>query len=258
MDNSEFESRAFANPDDSEQDFLDALQDNPQRQQFLNDIQSFNKRLSRITSSVTTPDGLSSRLKSAVDTDHSEEQTAVDTDTMVSFPRRSLQPMRLAAMAAMLVLVVGLAYSTLFGGNQPSAQELEFGQLVVNHVYAELEEINTRPGASYQQVLQTFGAVGASVASPEIMNSLKFTFAEPCSITPRNISAHLVIDGNAGAVNIIMVRSSPVNRRFRFSDERFEAVIIPMENGNLILIGDQNESFEEVQRELSDQVSWTI
>ena len=44
-----------------------------------------------------------------------------------------------------LVLAVGVTYSSLFGGNQPSAQELEFGQQVVNHVYMELDEIDSKP-----------------------------------------------------------------------------------------------------------------
>ena len=141
---------------------------------------------------------------------------------------------------------------------QPSAQELEFGQQVVNHVYMELDEINARPGASYQQVNQVFGAVGASLADQQAMSSLGISLAKPCVILPQNSSAHVVMDGNIGAVNIIVVNNSPVSQQFKFSDDRFETVVIPLENGNLILVGEKNEPFTEVKRELDDQLTWVI
>ena len=258
MDNSEFEGRAFANPDDNDQDFLDALHDNPQRQQLLDEVQSFNHRLTTITSSVAAPADLAVRLKSIATVDESQQQTSATDDQVVNFPEPKRQPKRLLAIAAVLVLAVGVTYSSLFGGNQPSAQELAFGQQVVSHVYMELDEIDARPGASYQQANQVFGAVGGSIDSPQAMINLGISLAKPCSIIPQNSSAHLVMDGNVGAVNIIVVNNSPVRQQFSFSDDRFEAVVIPMENGNLILVGEKNETFIEVQRELDDSVSWVI
>ena len=258
MDNSEFESRAFANPDDRDQDFLDALQDDPQRQQLLDEVQSFNERLTRITSGISAPGDLAERLKAVASEDGSP--IPVSDNKVVSLPARRRQPMRALAIAAALVLAVGLSYTSLFGGNQPSAQELEFGQQVVNHVYMELEEIDSRPGASFQQTNQVFGTVGGSITSPQAMNTLGVSLAKPCVIIPQNSSAHLVVDGSVGVVNIIVVNNSPVREQFSFSDDRdrFEAVVIPMENGNLILVGEKNETFAQVRRELDDNVSWVI
>ena len=258
MDNSEFESRVFANPDDQNQDFLDALQDNPQRQQLLDEVQSFNESLGRITATVAAPADMANRLKSFAVEDDSQLQPLASGNKVVSLPAQKRRPMRMVAMAAALVLAVGLTYSSLFGGNQPSAQELEFGQQVVSHVYMELEEIDSRPGASYQQVNQVFGAVGASLASQQAMVNLGVSLAKPCVIIPQNSSAHVVIDGNIGLVNIIVVNNSPVSQQFSFSDDRFETLVIPMENGNLILVGEKNETFSEVRRELDDSVSWVI
>jgi len=258
MDNSEFESRVFANPDDKDQDFLDALQDDPQRQDLLNEVQSFNDKLTRITSDVTAPGDLAARLKSVAAEDVSQKQASASDRKVVSFPERQQRPTRMLAVAAALILAVGLIFSSLFGGNQPSAQELAFGQQVVNHVYMELDEIDSRPGASYQRANQVFGAVGGAIASPQAMNNLGISLAKPCVIVPQSNSAHLVMDGNAGAVNIIVVNNSPVRQQFSFSDDRFETIVIPMESGNLILVGEKNETFAEVQSELDDNVSWVI
>ena len=258
MDNSEFESRVFANPDDKDQDFLDALQDNPQRQQLLDEVQSFNENLTRITSRVVAPADIATQLKSVAAEQETQTQDSTSADKVVAFPARKRRTTRVFAMAAALVLAVGLTYSSLFGGNQPSAQELEFGQQVVNHVYMELEEIDSRPGVSYQQVNQAFGEVGASLANQQALATLGISFAKPCVVIPQNSSAHVVMDGNMGFVNIIVVNNSPVSQQFSFSDGRFEAVVIPMENGNLILVGEKNETFNDVRRELDDSLTWVI
>ncbi|MBT8147844.1 MAG: DUF3379 domain-containing protein [Gammaproteobacteria bacterium] len=257
MDNSEFETRAFANPDDKDQNFLDAARDNVERQQLVEDVQSFNEQLTRITSGISPSADLQARLKAVAVDDQAETQLP-PTDKVVSFPAQQRSPGRLLAMAAVLVLAIGVTYSSLFGGNQPSAQEMAFGQQVVNHEYMELEEIDSRPGANYQQVNQVFGAVGASLADQQALTSLGISLAKPCVIIPQNSSAHVVMDGSAGAVNIIMVNNSPVSQQFSFSDDRFETVVIPMENGNLILVGEKNETFNEVQRELDDSLTWVI
>jgi hypothetical protein len=182
---------------------------------------------------------------------------AASGDNVIGFPKQR-NPLRMLTMAAVLVLAVGVTYSALFGGSQPSAQELALGQEAVNHVYMELDEIESRPGASFQQVNQVFGAVGATVAGPQVLSSLGISLAKPCVIIPQNSSAHLVVDGSLGAVNIIVIDNTPVSQQFSFSDDRFETVVIPMENGNLILVGEKNETFNEVQRELDDLVTWVI
>lgn len=256
MDNSEFETRVFANPDDRDQDFLDALQDDPRREQLLSEVQTFNESLTRIATDVSVPPDLAARLKSVTASDQAAIPAAGDKVVKLAEHRR--QPMRMLATAAVLVLAVGVTYSSLFGSNQPSAQELEFGHLVVDHVYHELDEIYSRPGASFQQANQVFGAVGGSISSPQAMDNLGISLAKPCIVIPQSASAHLVMDGSMGVVNIIVINNSPVRRQFNLTDGRFDAVVIPLENGNLILIGEKNETFSEVQQEIDDNVTWVI
>jgi len=250
MDNLEFETRAFADPEDSRQDLLDALSGNPDRQQLLEEVRAFNERLSRIAGSITPPSHLAERLRSVAAELHEEP-----TGTVHRLPARRWQPMRLTAMAAALVVALGLTYSSLFGSNQPSAAELAFGQQVVNHIYLELAEIEASGSVSLQQVNQAVSRLGGSMANSQEMG---ISFARPCAILPQTNSAHLVIDGRLGAVNVIIIENSPVRREFNFSDERFEAVVMPLERGNLILVGEKNERLEDYQRVLDESLVWSI
>ncbi|MCB1670420.1 MAG: DUF3379 family protein [Gammaproteobacteria bacterium] len=258
MDNSEFETRAFADPYDTEQDFLEALSTCPERQQLLDEIRTFNARLGQVTGGIPTPPELCARLKAAVTEAASPTEAAAETvSNVVRLPSRS-QPARLVVAAAALVLGIGMTYSTMFGSNQPSAAEIEFGQQVVNHVYAELDEIKASNGASLQQVNQAMGSIGGALDSDDAMERLGISFARDCIILPRNHSAHLVISGNRGAINIIIIDNSPVRREFTFSDDHFAAVVVPLENGNLVLVGEKSERLTDFQQVVDANLSWRI
>ncbi len=215
MDNSEFEMRAFANPDDNAPDFMEALAARPDRQQLLDEIRSFNGRLETVTQAITAPAGLDARLK-VLPADQAGESAADSGTNIIRLPR-AWQPLRLGAMAAALVLAVGITYSTLFNGAQPSAGELEFGQQIVAHVYTEQDDIDARTGVSYQVVSEVVSALGGAVSSDAALERLRVSFAKPCAIFPSSNSVHLVLEGNSGAVNVIVIDNSPVSREFSFS-----------------------------------------
>ncbi len=272
MDNSEFETRAFAYPDDSDQDFQDALQASPARQALVDEIRSFNGRLEKIANAIAAPEELARRLKAAA-VQHEAEvtdnrvdaaETAARSDGnggnatagVFPFPSR-WRPSRLVAMAAAVVVAVGVTYSSLFG-NQPSAAELEFGQQVVNHVYTELDEIDISPVSNFQVINQVFSSVGGRLPDEVALNNRRITFARPCIVIPQYSSAHLVMEGDRGAVNIIFVNNSPVQQQFSFSEERFEVTVVPLTSGNLILVGEKDEPLREIQQFLADNVAWTI
>ena len=259
MDKSEFESRVFANPDDNEKDLLDAIQEDPQRQQLVDEVRKFDRQLKESLNDVPLPEGLAARLKTVVNDVDKAWEPAVETaaDNVVPFPRR--QPLRFAAIAAVLVIAVGISYNSLFPGGQPNAAELAFGRQVIDHVYMELAEIEApQDEIDFQVVTQAIGGVGASLNSQQAVVELSISFAKPCIVIPQNSSAHLVMDGSFGAVNVIVVNNTPVSKEFKFSDDRFEAVVIPLENGNLILVGEKQESLGDYRRMVADNTSWVI
>ncbi len=258
MENSEFETRAFADPNDSAQDFLEALTANSERRQLVDEIRLFNERLGQITNSIGIPPELCNRLKAVAIDESPTTVKSIPQGDVPEYSGRKKQPLRLIAMAAALVLAVGVTFSTQFGNNQPSAAEMEFGQQVVNHVYTELDEISASTVASLQQISLAMGAIGSPEANIEAITSLGISFAKPCDILPRSRSAHLVINGNRGAVNIIIIDNSPVSRKFTFNDDRFSTVVVPLARGNLVLVGEKSERLADYQQLVDDNLTWAI
>lgn len=254
MNNSEFETRAYANPDDQEQDFLDALKEDPSRQQLLEEIRAFNQQMSKTMNGPTPPEGLADRLKSlAIDQAKTESNVVnLKEEKRFSFSMRTL------ALAASLVLAVGVTYSVLFNNYRPSDSELAFGELVIDHVIMELEELSISQSYNYLEVNQVIDTVGAQLHNASSLEALAVTFAKPCIVLPDFDSAHIALLGSQGTVNVIVVNNSPVNSEFAIGDDRFSGVVIPMEDGNLILLGEKQERLDSYRQLLADNTTWVI
>ena len=253
MDDSEFEIRAMANPSDQDQDFLDALKEVPSRQQVLDNARAIDQRLKNSMSSISAPIGLADRLKA-----NAQESTKPEPQSNVVELDRPRHQFRGFALAASLVLALGATFSLLFGSSGPSAAEIAFGQQVMNHVYMEIEQVNSQEGLNYQVISQVVGSVGGQMRNGNSMDNLRISFAKPCVIIPENSSAHLALAGNQGSVNVIVVNNSPVKAEFTIGDERFDGVIIPFDGGNLILIAEKQESLANYRELLADNVDWII
>lgn len=250
MDNSEFESRAFADPGDTSQDFLDAMHNDPRRRQLLDEIRSFDRRLGRAFNGIPVPSGLADKVKATL-------PAGTGTDGMPA-TRGFLRPVRLLAISMSLVLVAGLTYSSLFDPNQPSAAELAFGQQVIDHVYLERAEIDASQGVNFQLVNEVMGEVGGRLPDDASINELQIRFARLCDVIPRLAGAHLVIAGDLGQIDVILVRNSPVRSEFFIADEHFDSFVVPVAEGNLVLVGEKQEPLADYRQALGDHLEWAI
>jgi hypothetical protein len=249
MDNSEFETRAFANPDDQSQDFLDAVENDPSRQQFLDDLRNFNARLGKSLADVTVPENMAQRLK---------DVAGSDSESAEVVPIKPWQSMQKLAMAASVVLVLGLTYSVLFSGSAPTPADLAFGDQVLSHIYLEIDEVNSSQRIDSQILTDVMSSVGGQLRDDSAAENLAVSFAKPCIIIPENRSAHFALTGNQGPINVIVVNNSPVQAEFNVGDSRFSGVVIPFEGGNLIIIGEQQESLDQYFDLLTENVEWVI
>lgn len=82
--------------------------------------------------------------------------------------------------------------------------------------------------------------------------------AKPCEILPAYESAHLALEGRQGAVSVIVINNSPVDVEFSIRDERFISIVVPMEQGNMILVGEKNEYLNQFASMFSKNVEWAI
>ena len=82
--------------------------------------------------------------------------------------------------------------------------------------------------------------------------------AKPCEILPAYQSAHLVLEGSHGAVSVIVINNSPVDVEFNIRDDLFNGIVVPMEQGNMILVGEKNEDLNQFASMFSGNVEWVI
>ena len=96
------------------------------------------------------------------------------------------------------------------------------------------------------------------MVSYEESQNFEVRSAKPCEILPAYESAHLVLQGSQGAISVIVINNSPVDVEFSIRDDRFEGIVLPMEQGNMILVGEKNEDLSQYASLFSENVEWAI
>ena len=82
--------------------------------------------------------------------------------------------------------------------------------------------------------------------------------AKPCEILTAYENAHLMLEGSQGAVTMIVINTSPVDVEFSILAERFIGIIVPMDQGNMVLVGEKDKDLYQFASMLSENVEWVI
>jgi hypothetical protein len=255
MDELEFRTRVYANPTDVDKDLLEAAQAEPRLQTILDDARAFEADLQHQLHNIEIPAALANTLLALPE--------RAESSTPVASKLASTSFFQYYAMAASLVLAVGIAaVLTLNGG--PSATETAFGADLIMHMYHEINEIDAITAGTdtstiaMPAVAQVMAEAETQFNDEEFLRAMPVRFAKPCVIIPTYQSAHLMVQGSHGAVNVIVINNSPVNSEYSIQDDRFDGVVVPMNEGNLILIGEKDENLDEYKALFEDRVEWTI
>lgn len=257
MDELEFRRRVYANPGDLKQELLDAAAANPDLQRILDESLAFEDSLSAAIASTEIPAGLDEKLRSLADDSTVADISATANVSSLRAKKQSFY--QYYAIAASLVLAVGIVFSLNFNAG-PSSADVVFGEAVLDHLHHDISEINDiTEGEVYavlglDEVNSNMVDAGVSLAN----SSIEVRSAKPCEIIPAFQSTHLLLQGAQGAVSVILVNNSPVDVQFTIRDDRFEGVILPMESGNMILVGEQNEDLSQYASLFAESVEWTI
>ncbi|MEX2131593.1 MAG: DUF3379 family protein [Pseudohongiellaceae bacterium] len=251
MDKEEFVTRVFANPYDEDPDFLDASKSHSERQTLINEVRAFDRRMRKTMHEVPIPDGLANRLKSRI---HGEVSESAKNSNW--FVNRFVN--RWYAMAAVLVLTVGLTLSAVFIPSGPTETEVAMGQGIIRHVIAETADFTGTDSVNFSRVNQVMATVGGRMQDNALTRELNITFAKQCLVLPGEIGAHFVMRGDEGVVNIIIMQDSLIDREFEVEDDRFSGMASPMGSGSVILIGDSMAGLENYRNMLAANIDWSI
>jgi len=167
-------------------------------------------------------------------------------------PRRAL-PRRWLAIAASLVLGIGLLSSLTLqqSGTPLRASELEVA--VFNHVNHGLDYLHAEhnlQNTNLERVLTPFGAV-----LNETLGHL--SYASRCDIN-HHPAVHLVLPGKQGPVTVFMMPNEEVEQRQSIHSSRYNGIIVPTTYGSMAVIGEEKEALDSVIESLSDKITWTI
>lgn len=173
----------------------------------------------------------------------------VDTGRVSVLPaRRRFPPTAWLALAATVVAaaVIGVRMQ----GSDVTGATL--ADQVLAHVDHESASLVVTDVPVSDQSLRD--AVPASVSTLGHSAGL-VTYVRSCEINGRPVP-HLVVQGRKGPVTILLMPEEPVTEAITLSGEHVNGVILPVGNGSVAIIGERDESLENIQREVLNSVTW--
>ncbi|MBL4573281.1 MAG: DUF3379 family protein [Gammaproteobacteria bacterium] len=264
MDELEFQKRVSANPRDLDDEVLAAVRANPDFQKIVDKALAFEDSLVSLIEAPEAPEGLLAQLLSIPGNDELESEKVPQAHSNVSPIRAKKQSyFQYYSVAASLILAVGIVFSLNFNGG-PSSADIVFGNELLAHLHHDIEEIDDITNGETYEILDldeinfSMANAGTRLVSYDGTQGFDVRSAKPCEILPAYQSAHLVLKGSYGAVSVIVINNSPVDVKFSIRDERFNGIVVPMEQGNMILVGEKNEDLNQYASMFSENVEWVI
>jgi len=263
MDEIEFRKRVYANPVAPEQEVLDAARANPDYQKILDQTHAMDQRVDAVVKGIAVPDGLRSKL---LEIPAQSAETTSNLGNIALSPAANSSFFHYYAVAASLLLMLGITFS-IGSSDVPSATDLAFGDYVFAHLHSEPEELAVVPSLNVGMtpailvpgsVNEVMADTGVRLASNTARLLMDVYSAKPCVILPAYQSAHLVLQGEQGPVSVIVINNSPVQVEYQIRDQRFNGLVVPANEGNMILVGEQGENLEQLKQMVTDSMEWVI
>lgn len=212
----------------------------------MNDISATNDTLD----TPVAADGFDARLHSvmhAVDVPTDLQQRLLQIPDAAANDSSFLR--RLLPTAAVLLLAIGMGLYY-----QPGA-EAELAGEIFGHIYLEepyfgdgkvlpLAEVNARMQLATGQQLE-----------PEASAALEVTFAKDCYIAKQR-TMHLVVTGETGPVNVMMIPAQVVEREVEIDDQRFAGLVTPASGGTLVVVGNKQEPIRAYRDLMATSLEW--
>lgn len=234
----EFRRRILTEPANRDSDYIRHLEDCAECSRFARGADQFERDL-RQAMEVAVPIDVASRIKL--------ERTIRDDEH-----RRHRAPLRYA-IAASVLLTAGVSGYLGYGYYELSSTTQAFKTAVLGHIYMEAhfleQDLHMQP-AAVNQVLAPFGGLLDASFGP--VNQ-----ATNCPINDR-LGAHFVVPGQIGPVSIIYVPEEQTKNGARFSDLRFDGVMVKTGTGSMAVVGERGEPLERTLERVEKNLSWMI
>lgn len=233
MDELTFRRRIYANPDDNEQDIIEACKQDPAKAKFKAEMQAFDKSIASALN-VEAPDNLADRVLLS--------QT-------IDFQKAQKKKSRVhLALAASVAFAIGLTFQMV----SFSPRHDSLAEHALAHVHAEANHLHEDDLYSQQDVnlkLASFGAEFTEQIAP-------IKFASFCRFGGVK-SLHLVLEGDEYPVTVFIVPDdSGLKQSESFSDNEFKGDAIQMQNADMLIVTDKNDSLEKWRNKVQTAIRW--
>ena len=83
------------------------------------------------------------------------------------------------------------------------------------------------------------------------------TYAQTCVINGKKVP-HLVIQGEHGPVTILLMPDEMIDDVIEIDGQSINGVILPVGNGSVAIIGEEQERLDRIQKSVVNSVTWSI
>lgn len=175
----------------------------------------------------------------------------LDMSDVVALPaRRRLSRPVWFGMAATVLLAAVVGLRLMGPGMVGTAGTLQ--EQVLAHV--DHEPMALLPSRTPVSDRRLANAVPGNIATMNRDIGL-ITFAEFCTINGKDVP-HLVIQGERGPITILLMPHEKVTEATPLYGVNIRGVILPVGDGSIAIIGDREESLEDVQQNVLNSVVW--
>lgn len=197
--------------------------------------QAFMDQLERTMKRVQAPENLCDKLLQI------PTQAANDS---VGYLRRILP------VAAVMLVALGIGFYFQPEVNAALANEI-FGHIYMEEPYYGDGRVLTNSEVNASM----FPLFGAIALTSEDADNLEVTFAKDCLIAKQR-SMHLVIKGEKGPVNLMMIPSQIVEGEVKIADSHFNGLITSASGGTLVVVGNKQEAIAQYRDRMASSLAW--
>ncbi|MCQ8877758.1 DUF3379 domain-containing protein [Pseudoalteromonas shioyasakiensis] len=260
MDDLEFRRRVIAQPSSEDQDILDFAEQDPERQELIEQMQEFDNTLNQALD-IPVPEGLAERIiantEQYADEQTSEQTSATDeavadktaqSNVIEAGSRFKLGKLPLAMAASLLVAVGAFFFSHEQSVNYGA------GEHALAHVYHELGSLEKTKEISLEYVNEKFAKLGGELK--ELPG--KVTYLMFCDFKGQR-GLHLVFESEHGPMTVFIVPSQKQSfgaGESDFRDERFSGHIERGSQADTILVASLGSPVDRYTGRINDAIRW--
>jgi len=237
MDDLQFRRSIYADPQCKNEDIIDAKASDPKKQKFAQEIEQLDQQILNALK-VPVPEDMSQKL--------------ILRQALQSHQQQKKQKKVHLALAASVAFAIGLTINFF----QFSNAYTHIGDYAFAHTAHEAEYFSNNDEAtvtltSLNKKMATFDGNFSQLLGELI-------FADYCRFDGMK-SLHLVYKGKDAPVNIFIIpQNDHLEFENSFSKGELKGTAQRFKQGNIIVVGDKNEPLQQWQKNIQENVTWSI